>query len=378
MDRVKNILKEEIVKISLIDPKKEVNINKISILPIYLNGALSYQATQYISKQVTHVNLNKDELDEYVTNKLSDYKQILIDTSSCSYHITNLNKIKIRKKDAENLVKIKDHNNDKKHYININDRPQYLYLLDVCDKDFNVKHKMQNKYKQINKYIELLDDVLSTIDKNEEFKILDFGCGKGYLTFSLYYYLVVKKEMRNVKIVGVDLKSDVVNNCNDYAKKLGYTNLEFVNGDVADYSAAGFNMLIALHLCNNGTDEAIIKALEGNIKYLYLAPCCHQEVVKQVKNNELNFMLKFGIIKENFSTLLTDSLRALMLEAFGYKTNIIEFVSSEHTPKNLMIKCIKTGSFSMDKYSEYIELESKYNLDLYLRNKIEINKVIEK
>ncbi len=371
MERLKNILKEEIVKISLIDPKKAVEIKKINIIPIKLKGVVAYQATQYIGKQVTHVNLDSSELNKYVLEKFIDYKQALIDTTICSYHITNLNKIKIRKSDTENKVEVKNHNNDKKHYINASDRPEYLYLLDVCDKDYNVKHKMQSKYKQINKYVELLDDVLSSIDTENEFKILDFGCGKGYLTFSLYYYLTVKKGLKNIRVVGVDLKKDVVNKCNEFASKLGYDGLEFVNDDVANYDTSGFDMLIALHLCNNGTDEAIVKALEGSVRYLYLAPCCHQEVVKQIKNKELDFMLKYGIIKENFSTLLTDSLRALMLEAFGYKTNIIEFISSEHTPKNMMIKCNLTSSFDRNKYSEYIELEDKYSLDMYLRNRVE-------
>ncbi len=130
-----------------------------------------------------------------------------------------------------------------------------------------------------------------------------------------------------------------------------------MSDNVSNYNTSGFDMLIALHLCNNGTDEAILKALEGNIKYLYLAPCCHQEVVKQVKNQELEFMLKYGIIKENFSTLLTDSLRGLLLESFGYKTNIIEFISSDHTPKNMLIKCNKNSSFDEDKYENFLELE---------------------
>ncbi len=376
MDRIKSILKEEIIKINLIDPKKSVEIKKISIVPIKLKEGIVYQATQYIGKQVTHVNLDVSSLELYVSSVMDRYKQILIDTSGCNYHITNLNKIKIRKKEVVNKVEVKDHNNDKKHFINVSDKPEYLYLLDVCDKDYNVKHKMQSKYKQINKYIELLDDVLSNIGQDEEFKILDFGSGKGYLTFSLYYYLSIKKGLKNVKIVGVDLKTDVVNKCNEYASKLGYTGLEFINEDVSNYNVEGFDMLIALHLCNNGTDEAIIKALEGSIKYLYLAPCCHQEVVKQVKNTELDFMLRHGIIKENFSTLLTDSLRALMLEAFGYKTKIIEFISVDHTPKNLMIKCIKTSLFDQDKYDEYLKLEAKYNLDMYLRNKID-SKIIK-
>ncbi len=371
MNRVKNILREEIVKISFIDPKKGVEVKKIIVVPIKLKEEIVYQATQYIGKQVTHVNLEVNSLEIYVLSVVERYKQILIDTSDCNYHITNLNRIKIRKKNVENKVEIKSHNNDKKHFINASEKPEYLYLLDVCDQNYNVKQKMQSKYKQINKYIELLNDVLSTIEEDEEFRILDFGCGKGYLTFSLYYYLVVKRGLKNIKIVGVDLKTDVVNKCNEYATKLGYTGLEFVNDDVSNYDTKGFNMLIALHLCNNGTDEAIIKALEGDIKYVYLAPCCHQEVVKQVKNTELDFMLKYGIIKENFSTLLTDSLRALMLEAFGYKTNIIEFISSDHTPKNMMIKCNKTSAFSEEKYKEYLNLESKYSLNMYLRNKIE-------
>ncbi len=370
MDRINNILEEEVVKISFIDPKKGVDIKKINVVPISMKGELVYQATQYIGKQVTHVNLEQDKLNEYAVDKFAEYKQILIDTRVAKYHITNLNKVKIRKQSVENKLVVKNHNNDKRHYINVNDKPEYLYLLDVCDKDYNVKHKMQGKYKQINKYIELLDDVLLNIDTDKEFKILDFGCGKGYLTFSLYYYLTVKRGFKNIKVVGVDLKTDVVSKCNEYATKLNYDNLEFINSDVKDYNTSGFDMLIALHLCNNGTDDAIIKAVEGGIKYLYLAPCCHQEVVKQVKNEELDFMLKYGIIKENFSTLLTDSLRALMLESFGYKTNIIEFISSDHTPKNLMIKCNRVGLFDEDKYDEYKNLETRYNLGLYLSTHI--------
>lgn len=213
------------------------------------------------------------------------------------------------------------------------------------DKSGKVIQKHYSKFRQINRYLEIVEDVFPHLptDKNKPLKIVDFGCGKAYLTFAIYYYLKIKKN-RNVEIIGLDLKKDVIDFCNKVASELGYHQLKFLMGDIADYTNDHADMVVTLHACDTATDYALMNAVSWNTKVILSVPCCQHELFSQIKNDVHQPMLKHGILKDRLTEYLTDGLRGLKLESKGYDVAMIEFTSLEHTARNIMIKAVKTGS----------------------------------
>ena len=218
----------------------------------------------------------------------------------------------------------------------------FLIRLGVMDKAGKVIPKHYSKFRQINRYLEIVDDVFPYLPegKDKPIKIIDFGCGKAYLTFAIYYYLKIKKQ-RNVEIIGLDLKKDVIDFCNKVASDLGYDELKFLMGDIADYTNDEADMVVTLHACDTATDYALINAVSWNTKVILSVPCCQHELFNQIKNDVHQPMLKHGILKDRLTEYLTDGLRGLKLESKGYDVTMIEFTSLEHTARNIMIKAVK-------------------------------------
>ncbi len=213
----------------------------------------------------------------------------------------------------------------------------YLRELSITNANWDVRHEMSDKYIQINKYIELLEPNLKELTLEKNFHVVDMGSGKGYLTFALYDYLSNTLKLTPT-MTGVEFRPDLVHICNAIAQKASFTNLNFVKGTIADTELNRIDILIALHACDTATDDAIFRGIQSNASLIVCAPCCHKQIRKEFNvTNELSHVLKFGILKERQAELLTDGLRALIMEAFGYKTKVVEFISSEHTPKNVMI-----------------------------------------
>ena len=218
-----------------------------------------------------------------------------------------------------------------------------------------------DKYKQINRFIELVDDAFQS-SQREEITILDFGCGKSYLTFLLYYYFTVKRGVK-AKIIGYDLKEDVVGRCNDIAARYGYENLRFVVADVTRDALYGehIDMIVTLHACDTATDYALHYAMERGVKYIFSVPCCQHEVNAQIqKGGDFDLLLAHGLLQERFSALLTDAIRAAVLEDAGYRVDVIEFIDFEHSPKNLMLRCVRNKRGGEKKLAAAQSLAEKY------------------
>ncbi len=236
------------------------------------------------------------------------------------------------------------HNKEKKRLVEAKQGKTYLYDLNITDAYGEVFKNAQNKYKQINQYIELLSPMLKDLDQSQQLQVVDMGSGKGYLTFALYDYL---HEVLNLHatVTGVEYREDLVTLCNGIAANMSFNNLHFVQGTIQSFEPTSIDLLIALHACDTATDDAIFKGIRGSAKLIVVAPCCHKQIRKEMAQqktkNELDFLVKYGVFMERQAEMVTDGLRALILAYFGYKTKVMEFISDVHTPKNVMLVGVK-------------------------------------
>lgn len=347
--------------------RKSQGIIKINVRPVEINSKFMYQAEYHYSNKVTHYNLERDEFADFVIGEVkNNFKQVNIFTTENDIQVlaNKIEKAKINTKPPIQKAKDISHNRSK-HYLIPNNEPcDFLIKLGVMDENGKVYQKHYSKFRQINRYLEIVSDCLPYLKKNK-IKIIDFGCGKSYLTFALYYYFK-KKLGIDVDITGLDLKENVIDLCNTIAKDLNYEGLDFKLGDIADYKDTQCDMVVTLHACDTATDYALINAVNWNTKVILSVPCCQHELFKQIDNPIENSMLKHGIIKDKFTELLTDGLRGLKLESKGYDVSMVEFTSLEHTSKNILIKAVLDENAS-DKtkenaLKEYEALKKQYNV----------------
>ena len=274
---------------------------------------------------------------------LNDFTQADLFTLTANHYISiaRNGEVKLRTTPPTETEKpTLSHDKEKVRLITAENKP-YLNRLGITTADGKVKIDMQDKYRQINKYVEIIEGVLKSVELENTFSVADMGAGKGYLTFALYDYLVnVLHKTPNV--VGVELRKELVDKCNTISKESGFTGLSFIEGTIMDATLPKMDMLIALHACDTATDDAIFKGIQANAKVIVCAPCCHKQIRKQLNpTGNLQKITQFGILKERQAELLTDGLRALIMEAYGYKTNVFEFIATEHTPKNVLIVGVK-------------------------------------
>ncbi|MDE6698164.1 MAG: SAM-dependent methyltransferase [Lachnospiraceae bacterium] len=341
-------------------------IQKIKLRPVKIKEEIYIQTTEYINKKVIHTNKNISEIKEYVLKHLQEnFKQALIKTESYTYSVLISKKGQVttkKKKETEKKAPILIHNRVKKYLLQEGKPVDFLVYLNVMNKDGFVLKNKYDKFRQINRFLEFVDDIVEKLPKNKTINIIDFGCGKSYLTFAIYYYLRKEKGLR-VNITGLDLKEDVIDNCNEIAKNLGYEGITFLKGDIAGYDGlSDVDMVVTLHACDTATDYAIAKAIKWNARVLLSVPCCQHEINGQIKNELLLPVLKYGILKERISALITDGIRAEVLEENGYDTQILEFIDLEHTPKNLMIRAVKRKSNSCKKNENLEKLIEELNI----------------
>lgn len=368
-------LNETLIRVILSNPSSKDGVIKICARPMLKNKSLLFQIEEYTKTQVFHKNLTAGDAGSYLTGKLSSdtssqtasFKNALVETKSFTANVLVSKKgtITIKKKMNTSAKQPKislSHNRKKKYILEEGIPVPFLIDLGVMTQNGNIVNAHYDKFRQINRFLEYIEDILPSLPTGRELRILDFGCGKSYLTFAIYYYLKVLKGYP-VRITGLDLKEDVIRHCNELAVKYGYNKLEFLCGDIAYYDGCSqVDMVVTLHACDTATDYALAKAVGWGAKVILSVPCCQHELNKQMKNDLLSPVLHYGILKERMAALMTDGLRAQILEANGYRTQILEFIDMAHTPKNLLIRAVYNGHCA-DNKAQINELLAAFDIN---------------
>ncbi|MDO5345785.1 MAG: SAM-dependent methyltransferase [Lachnospiraceae bacterium] len=352
MDEFRDLLEEllngELLQMVFSGQKQRREVTKIRVRPLMVKGTLMFQAAFWDGKKEKHRNYGKVELTEAAVDWMEqDFKQMQADTVSVSASVlvSKKGKVTVKKRYlAQRRAAPQLSHNRRKHYILEEGKPvPFLVELGVMTPEGRVVNSRYDKFRQINRFLEFIEDICPCLPRNRELTMIDFGCGKSYLTFAMYYYL---RELRglDLRIIGLDLKEDVINHCNALARKFGYEKLQFLAGDIADYEGVEqVDLVVTLHACDTATDYALAKAVAWNARAILSVPCCQHELNGQIENEILQPVLRYGLLKERIAALVTDGLRASMLEQQGYEVQVLEFIDMEHTPKNILIRAVKRG-----------------------------------
>ena len=348
---LQQILNKDLQQIILSNSRHPEQVQKAKIRPVLIRGELVFQETAYRGTQVFHENFTAEQMTDRICLALAEqFRQGEFTAKSlqATALVSKKGKLTLKVKnntspEQEDLQALS--HNRTKHYILEEGKPvDFLVGLGVQMPDGRVTKARFDKFRQINRYLEFIEDVINELPTDRTIRIIDFGCGKSYLTFAMYYYLH-ELQHRDIQVTGLDLKTDVIKHCNELAEKLGYDRLKFERGDISTYEGTDVaDMVVTLHACDLATDYALDKAVKWGARVILAVPCCQHELNRQITCDPLKPVLKYGIIKERIAALLTDALRANLLEQQGYETQILEFIDMEHTPKNLLIRAVKKGS----------------------------------
>lgn len=342
-DLIVNIFEDTIQKAVFSNPtEKDAEFKKITIsrMPKF------YQITKFTEKQVFHENIDFDNIAERCIELFGNgFTQIYARSQDKEYNVKIgkdgkvLYKTKNLSPDTKTDIAVNEHNRKKQYILAEGEIIEPLIDMGIFTKDGKIINSMYDKYKQINRLIEIIDDSVKQMN-TKKLNVIDFGCGKSYLTFIVYYYLTEIKKI-DATIIGLDLKKDVIEKCNKAAEKYGYKNLKFCLGDINGFKCPfDVDMVITLHACDTATDYALYNAINWGAKMIFSVPCCQHELNSQIKTDNLSLLTRYGIIQERFSALLTDSIRGNLLEYCGYKTQLLEFIDFSHTPKNILIRAV--------------------------------------
>lgn len=344
---LKDNLNKEFITAVLSNPRDKELATKVKVRPLLHKDQLVFQVETFKNNQAFHENLDAEMAAERLYEHMQNMKQMQFETRAFVFSVlvSKKGKVTIKKKAQKCQNKEADlsHNRKKQYILEEGMQIPFLQDLGVMTQEGKIVRTRFDKFRQINRFLEFIEDILPQLPKDKELTILDFGCGKSYLTFAMYYYLHEMKKY-DIRIIGLDLKSDVIRHCNELARKCGYEKLVFLEGNIADYTGCNeVDMVVTLHACDTATDFALEKAVGWNAKVILSVPCCQHELNRQMDSDILKPMMKHGLIKERMAALVTDALRAEYLEREGYYVQILEFIDMEHTPKNILIRAVKTG-----------------------------------
>ena len=349
--------------------KSEDKAVKVRIRPVILKNEIEYQVSEFVGRKVLHSNHGaadvKKKIIDYMTE---DFKQAQINmTDAAATILSSKSKTLTCKYKKAGQLKVQrdlSHNRTKKYIIQEGKPVAFMIDLGVMGQDGKIIRTRYDKFRQINRFLEYIEDILPKLDKERELTIIDFGCGKSYLTFAMYYYL---KELKgyNIRIIGLDLKADVIEHCNELRTRYGYDKLEFYVGDIATYKDVDkVDMVVTLHACDTATDYALAKAVKWGAEVILSVPCCQHEANRTIKSDILSPVMDYGILKERMAAIVTDAARAKLLTANGYDTQILEFIDMEHTPKNLLIRAFKSSKEDISAREKTKDMLEALNLEL--------------
>lgn len=349
--------------------KSEDKAVKVRIRPVILKNEIEYQVSEFVGRKVLHSNHSaadvKKKIIDYMTE---DFRQAQINmTDAAATILSSKSKTLTCKYKKAGQLKVQrdlSHNRTKKYIIQEGKPVAFMIDLGVMGQDGKIIRTRYDKFRQINRFLEYIEDILPKLDKERELTIIDFGCGKSYLTFAMYYYL---KELKgyNIRIIGLDLKADVIEHCNELRTRYGYDKLDFYVGDIATYKDVDkVDMVVTLHACDIATDYALAKAVKWGAEVILSVPCCQHEANRTIKSDILSPVMDYGILKERMAAIVTDAARAKLLTANGYDTQILEFIDMEHTPKNLLIRAVKSGKEDISAREKTKDMLEALNLEL--------------
>lgn len=345
------LINEQLVQAVLSGQRDKAGAARVKIRPVELKGEVHYQVSSFVGTKVLHSNYTREGICEYLEQALeSSFSQLQVQglQTDGTVLVSKKGRITIKTKThplqqsaSAPRERMLAHNRVKRYILKEGIPVPFLVDLGVMTAQGKVVAARYDKFRQINRFLEYIEDILPELPKEREVTILDFGCGKSYLTFAMYYYL---RELQgyDVNIIGLDLKADVIEKCSRLAESYGYGKLHFYQGDIADYEGvSAVDMVVTLHACDTATDYALAKAVEWGASVILSVPCCQHELNRQIRNETLAPIFHYGILKERMAALITDGIRAQLLEEYGYETQILEFIDMEHTPKNLLIRAVK-------------------------------------
>jgi len=335
----------KLIKLTLSNPKSALEeYKKITVR----RSEKAFLVEKLTEKQAFHEKLDEGELIGFIEKELTEsFRQLNVQAEGFDFELKISKKGKILTNKSKNTLSFSateavSHNRKKNYILEEGIFVPALYELGVMTKEGKIVAQKYDKFKQINRFVECIDDALKSDESDKTIEIVDFGCGKSYLTFVLYYYMTEIKG-RKVKVTGLDLKKDVIEKCNEVAKKYGYADMTFLCGDIKDYKPKDPpDMVVTLHACDTATDYALYNAILWQSRYIFSVPCCQHELNTNIKNGAFGILTSYGLIKERLCALATDAQRAKILELCGYKTDILEFIDMDNSPKNLLIRAKKT------------------------------------
>lgn len=362
MEAIAKSVEEGLQRAVLSNAPKTAELSKVKVHPVVIGGRQQYQIEEYRGTQVFHTNCTEEavitQLQTWMENGEFRQAELLSVFHQRTVLIGKKGTATVKSKkrqDSSAMLMPREHNRKKQYLLEEGVPVPFLVDLGVMTKEGAVVKAKYDKFRQINRFLEFVEDILPALPKNRELTILDFGCGKSYLTFALYHYLCTLKGYE-VRIVGLDLKKDVIARCNRLAKEYGYTKLEFLCGDIADYTGMNaVDMVVTLHACDTATDYALYKAIRWGAAVVLSVPCCQHEWNRQMDCEPLQPFVKYGIVKERMSALMTDAFRANVMEACGYKTQLLEFIDMEHTPKNILLRAVKKETIKQEELGASVE-----------------------